>query len=176
MMDIEKHKQYMRNYQRQNSKKLNDYMKIWRKNNPEKDREIKKRYYQKNREKILQREKKYRDANKEKIKEILKRWYQKNKDAVSQKRLQLKVKVLIHYSGNPPKCACCGETIIEFLTIDHIKGGGNKHKKSLNLSMGYSFYYWLVKNGYPEGYQVLCMNCNWGKRNSGVCPHALHSK
>jgi hypothetical protein len=30
------------------------------------------------------------------------------------------------------------------------------------------------KHGYPEGFQVLCMNCNWGRyRNGGVCPHEL---
>jgi hypothetical protein len=29
-----------------------------------------------------------------------------------------------------------------------------------------------VRNGFPPGYQVLCMNCNHGKRmNNGVCPH-----
>jgi hypothetical protein len=29
---------------------------------------------------------------------------------------------------------------------------------------GYGFYTWLKKNGFPEGLQVLCMNCNWVKR------------
>jgi ABC-type uncharacterized transport system substrate-binding protein len=34
------------------------------------------------------------------------------------------------------------------------------------------FYKWLARNGYPSGFQILCMNCNHGKsRNGGVCPH-----
>lgn len=27
------------------------------------------------------------------------------------------------------------------------------------------------KNKYPEGFQILCMNCNWGKGIYGECPH-----
>lgn len=89
---------------------------------------------------------------------------------VSQRKHNLKVKMelLSHYSNNSLKCACCGESIFEFLTIDHINGGGNKHRKSFSGS----FYEWLKKNDFPEGYQVLCYNCNCGKRvNRGICPH-----
>lgn len=74
-----------------------------------------------------------------------------------------------HYGGNPPKCACCGETTLEFLTIDHVNGGGNKHRKE--IGGGGNFYRWLVKNDFPEGFQVLCMNCNWAKGKYGECPH-----
>jgi hypothetical protein len=32
----------------------------------------------------------------------------------------------------------------------------------------------IIKTGFPDGYQVLCMNCNWGKRmNKGICPHKV---
>jgi hypothetical protein len=31
-------------------------------------------------------------------------------------RKEVRLKVLIHYSGDPPCCACCGETHYEFLT------------------------------------------------------------
>ena len=30
---------------------------------------------------------------------------------------------------------------------------------------------WLKKNNYPEGYRVLCANCNWAMRYGKVCPH-----
>jgi len=30
---------------------------------------------------------------------------------------------------------------------------------------GSRFYYWLRRQGYPEGYQTLCMNCQWIKRS-----------
>ena len=50
-------------------------------------------------------------------------------------------------------------------------GGGNRHRISLGKS-GYNFYYWLRKIGYPSGYSIMCMNCNWGKaKNNNICPH-----
>ena len=37
---------------------------------------------------------------------------------------------------------------------------------------GTKFYRWLKRNNFPEGFQVLCFNCNCGKEiNKGVCPH-----
>ena len=87
--------------------------------------------------------------------------------------LQLRMNVLYHYGGNPPKCACCGVDHIEFLCIDHINGGGNKHRKEINLFGGHNFYRWLIKNNYPSGFQVLCFNCNSSKAHYGYCPHDL---
>lgn len=85
------------------------------------------------------------------------------------RRKEIKFKVLSHYGGNPPKCACCGENNVGFLTIDHILGDGNKHRKKIGQS---NIYYWLIRNNFPKGYQVLCYNCNLGKaHNDGVCPH-----
>jgi len=67
------------------------------------------------------------------------------------------------------RCACCGETNPKFLTIDHVFGGGNKHRKTNNIG---NFYNWLKGQNYPEGYQVLCYNCNCARgHNGGVCPH-----
>lgn len=81
------------------------------------------------------------------------------------------IEVLTHYGGNPPKCACCGENHILFLTIDHINGDGAEHKRRIKQN---SVYRWLIKNNFPEGYQVLCYNCNCGKyrthSNSQFCP------
>jgi len=85
-------------------------------------------------------------------------------------REKVKREVLEHYGGNPPKCACCGESHFEFLTIDHMNGGGHKERTRLGRE-GVAFYFWLRKNGYPKGYQVLCMNCNWAKGKLGICPH-----
>jgi hypothetical protein len=122
--------------------------------------------------------------NREHMKIIRKNWRQENKDEIIENQLQFrkknptyardwnrrkKIEVIIHYGGDPPKCACCGETIFEFLTIDHINGGGLKHRQ---LIKRYNIYNWLVKNNFPEGYQVLCFNCNCGKEiNKGICPH-----
>jgi hypothetical protein len=70
------------------------------------------------------------------------------------------------------KCACCGETEKLFLSIDHVNNDGAEHKRSMKLNTGEQLHRWLIRNNFPEGFQVLCMNCNWGKhRNNGVCPH-----
>ena len=68
-------------------------------------------------------------------------------------------------------CACCGEDRPEFLTIDHIHGGGNRHRRELKRNGGVSFYCWLIQQGFPEGYRTLCMNCNFARGNYGYCPH-----
>lgn len=80
-----------------------------------------------------------------------------------------KIAVLAHY-GN--RCACCGESEALFLTVDHIDNDGHRFRKKNNDGIHNNVCYWLVRNGFPEGFQVLCMNCNQGKhRNGGVCPH-----
>jgi hypothetical protein len=82
-------------------------------------------------------------------------------------RQRLRLNILQHYGGLKPVCACCGEDHIEFLSVDHIKGGGAKHKKLL----GAGFYDWLKKNNYPPGYRILCHNCNQSLGSYGYCPH-----
>ena len=80
---------------------------------------------------------------------------------------ELKLEVFEAYGG--VVCACCGETIETFLTIDHINNDGNEHRKKIGRT---SVYRWLKKQNFPLGYQVLCFNCNMGKQlNGGVCPH-----
>jgi hypothetical protein len=116
--------------------------------------------------------------NSEKLKEYQRQFRQRDdygeKHAVHTKRYRdkLKKQVFDHY-GN--QCACCGEAEETFLTIDHINGGGNQHRKQISngsLSGGNQTYLWLIRNNFPDGFQVLCMNCNWGRaHNNGVCPH-----
>lgn len=83
----------------------------------------------------------------------------------------VKVSVFSVYSGGIPKCECCGETTIEFLTIDHINGDGSKQRKELGMNGGNRFYRWLRANNYPRGYRVLCFNCNCTIGAYGSCPH-----
>jgi hypothetical protein len=81
-------------------------------------------------------------------------------------RQKRRLRCLVHYGGNPPKCACCSEVHIEFLTIDH-----NKMKPDEKYRSGDNLYGWLIKNNFPEGFRVLCLNCNHHIGHYGWCPH-----
>src|SRR5579863_10397145 len=79
----------------------------------------------------------------------------KNRQA-REAHIRLRAEVLAHYGINGvPMCHCCGERRLEFLGIDHIEGGGVKHKKQIRTSL----YQWLKKHLFPEGFRVLCHNC-----------------
>ncbi len=93
-------------------------------------------------------------------------------------RRKLKIKVLAHYSGSEiPFCACCREDHLEFLTIDHIHGDGAEHRKTMANRGRNTMYRWLIQNGYPDGFRVLCYNCNCAMGFYGYCPHEkIHEK
>ena len=100
----------------------------------------------------------------------------KRKEYDIKRRLKLKFIALQIYSKNKiPKCKCCNEKHIEFLTIDHLDGKGNQHRNALRSKYGriISFYQWLKNNNYPDKnkYGVLCMNCNFATRFNKKCPH-----
>ena len=96
--------------------------------------------------------------------------YHKPRKRLDKKRQQVNIRYeMIHVYGG--HCVCCGECTPEFLTIDHINGGGNQHRIKLKRT-GWRFYLWLKKQGWPkEDYQLLCMNCNLAKHHFGGCPH-----
>lgn len=67
------------------------------------------------------------------------------------------------------KCTCCGEDIEAFLTVDHIDPIGSTGRVQLGQQ---NIYSWLVYNNFPDGFRLLCSNCNHGRhRNGGICPH-----
>ena len=88
-----------------------------------------------------------------------------------EKRKTRKVEVLTYYGGGKAQCACCLENKIEFLCIDHIAGGGTKHRKE--VGSGWKMYMWLVSNNFPEGFRTLCHNCNAARGIYGYCPHEV---
>lgn len=161
--------------------------------------EDKKRYYQKNKEKILranhkrwftnleksrrkQRErykKKMKDPEfRKKQKEHQKRWRKDNKEKCreynKEYRKKIRLVVFTHYGGDPPKCACCGESHMEFLTIDHKDGKGIKYGKGRKFRTNTEFFVWLIKNNFPEkNLRILCYNCNCSIGHYGYCPHKL---
>jgi hypothetical protein len=78
---------------------------------------------------------------------------------------QQKRKVVLDHYGH--RCACCGEKRFEFLAVDHINGGGGKHRKQIHRSIES----WLIKNNFPDGFRLLCHNCNMSLGRYGYCPH-----
>jgi hypothetical protein len=146
------------------------------------------RYYSNHRDEIKARRKKNREQNHEEYLRKRREYYQNHKENICkenrdfarnhkrERRIanreyykRLRMQCLIHYGGSPPKCVCCGEDHIEFLAIDHINGGGNKHRRQ--LSGNREIYLWLIKNNFPNGFQILCHNCNLSKGFYGYCPH-----
>lgn len=82
----------------------------------------------------------------------------------------LREQIFAHYGAF---CSCCGEAEPQFLTIDHVENNGAEMRRDgTHGRSGTAFYQWLRKQGFPAGFQTLCMNCNFGKhRNGGMCPH-----
>jgi hypothetical protein len=116
----------------------------------------------------------------------VKDWRSKNKDKykASQRRSYeaIRLECFHQYSGlEIPECRCCGETMIDFLHLDHKDGDGAQHRRQLKeetgrtILGGTALYYWLKKNNWPQDikFQVLCANCNLGKRIGKYCPHEL---
>lgn len=134
------------------------------------------------------RRKEYYAENKERFKEFERNKYHTNREAIRARSLalnttekkriasdrekarytQARLKVIEHYGS---QCACCGEAEPLFLEIDHIKNDGKKHRQLIGNSAR-ALVFWIIKNNYPDDFQLLCSNCNQGKkRNGGVCPH-----
>jgi hypothetical protein len=100
---------------------------------------------------------------------------QRDRDNPAQKRARrirstsnIRLQALIHYSNGTPSCACCGETALEFLAIDHMAG-----KRLEPSHHGTKLFRWLRLQGYPPGYRVLCHNCNQALAWYGYCPHQI---
>lgn len=77
-------------------------------------------------------------------------------------RQKLKEAAIRHYSPEM-NCVRCGFGDIRALSMDHINGGGGQHRRSIR-KYGYGIYDWVIKNHFPPGFQVLCMNCQFIKR------------
>lgn len=66
-------------------------------------------------------------------------------------------------------CACCGETNPNFLTLDHVKNDGSRHRESFTCQQAMAD---ARRQGYPvHNYQLLCFNCNMAREAYGECPH-----
>ena len=150
-------KEYLQNYRLTHKKEISDY----RLKNIYKIRENNRRWRKTHKEEIkLKEQKNYLDNKEERLKSS-KLQYQKMKEKVTKE-------VIKYYSSGTMACANPFNehkepyTNILALTLDHIEGGGHKHRNNIKRS-GAHFYRYLQKQGYPDGYRVLCMNCQFMK-------------
>jgi hypothetical protein len=73
---------------------------------------------------------------------------------------ELRTNILIHYGNGKLACVKCGFSDIRALQLDHLNGGGREEFRRFGNK---PFYIKLRNEGYPEGYQTLCANCNFIK-------------
>ena len=139
----------------------------------DKDNARRKAYYEAHREDAKEYDKSYREAHIEKLIEYKHNWYLANREKNRNYSRNARLKVLQHYSGNEtPYCECCGENTYEFLSLDHTNGDGAEHRRKLGTG-GDRTYRWIIKNDFPDGFRVLCYNCNLSHGFNGYCPHQL---
>jgi hypothetical protein len=53
-----------------------------------------------------------------------------------------------------------------------VDGRGTEHRKEVlgrTSTAGSQFYLWLIRNGFPDGFQTLCMPCNQSKAKGARC-------
>lgn len=109
-------------------------------------------YYMTNKVSMNIRGREYHKKNKKAIKELQSRAYK-----------EIRNKFIEMYGK---QCACCGEAIKEFLTIEHKLGQVGKKKETSRKS-----YSNALKEYRPDLYEILCYNCNCAKGKLGYCPH-----
>lgn len=147
------------------------YMKKWRENNREYIRKWQRAWIANNPDAIKShyksRRAKWSEGNRERANAVSRKHYHAHKSGYAAKHVLLRWQCITAYGS---KCACCGESKSEFLSIDHINGRKLElHRKGLT---GRALYKWLRTRGFPkDNYQLLCYNCNGAKGYFGYCPH-----
>ncbi|PWT75568.1 MAG: hypothetical protein C5B59_08800 [Bacteroidetes bacterium] len=102
---------------------------------------------------------KYRSENPE--------YRDKEKKRQARASIERKERVLTHYGGGKVKCRWegCGVSDIDVLSIDHVFDDGAEHREKIcgSKHTKVDIYRWLEANGFPEGYQTLCLNHQFKK-------------
>ena len=97
-------------------------------------------------------------------------WHERNRarSNASARALREKLwdRVLVAYG---PYCSCCSEARREFLTVDHVNGGGRAERALLRTTA--MMLRKIIKDSFPPTIRILCMNCNLSYGVRGYCPH-----
>lgn len=146
----------------------NERARLWRLANRGRARESLRQWRKANPDKVRQSLRQWREANPGKVRQSQEAWHAANPDKRRQysraTHSRLRTAVFDHYGWS---CACCGST--KRLTIDHVNGDGVEHRAKVGIRTGTKTYRWLVANGFPEGFQTLCIPCNASKKSDTSC-------
>lgn len=103
--------------------------------------------------------------DKEKAREFHRKWRAEHREQVKEintrSRDKVRAEVLTYYGNGKLACLLCGFSDVRALTIDHLDGNGADHRRVIGRGSALCSY--LRKHNYPEGYQTLCMNCQFVK-------------
>jgi len=144
------------------SEKFREYQRQWQIKNPDKVKKSQKKYLLKHPDR-LEKLKKWKTDNPEKYQESIERNKPMRKKYLAELQQKIKQEVMTGYSkiiskSKVPCCALCKEKCLDFLAIDHIKGARKMgHGKEMHSTKLYRI---LIKQDFPDGYRVLCHNCN----------------
>lgn len=138
-------------WKKRNRPAMTAYRKKWMKKNPKKRKEYEDRYINKHRDQVNAR----------------RRAWRKRTNYDQKRHRKIRERVIKKYGG---KCVCCGISIYEFLSFDHINGRGRQHREHLRLT-GQKLVTWLDSHDKRADIQILCHNCNQSLGHYGLCPH-----
>ncbi len=171
----EKLREYRRQYYQKNRGRILARSMEWQRENHEAYTARLRAHRAKDPEADRVRCRKWKDENRDAHNAASREYGRRNAKTISvklkAKRRVLKQQILDAYGS---VCACCGEVQFEFLTLDHIHGDGAAHRKELRMDGGGRsdiLYKHLIEAGFPEGYRILCFNCNSALGFYGYCPH-----
>lgn len=124
----------------------------------------------KNKVAVLDYHRAYRDEHRENRRKWNRDWIRNNRERYNASKYayrdRIKVQALLRYSNGTMRCARCGFGNQDALCLDHIDDNGAEHRKELKISCrgsegaGTNTYEALKREGWPDGLQVLCANCN----------------
>lgn len=144
--------------------KADAYYRKWREQNKQKVLGYKLAWYYRNHERAKESAKLSRQRKLAADPSLRKLWTVQTKQHFQRARIEC-------FAAYGNQCACCGESRHEFLSIDHIGGGGTKARQS-GFPAGVRLYARLRKLGWPIEYRLLCHNCNQAYGFHGFCPHS----